>query len=584
MIRLKNKFFYLALAGLMLTSFSAPAVSSLAQEILSPDDLNLGYQYYLNQIDAFEAWKIVNQSSKVVVAIIDSGVDIDHPDLAGNIWHNQGEVKDGQDNDHNGYIDDLNGWDFVMNNNDPRPKFAGGYTSLGINHGTLVAGVIGAVGNNHFGIAGLSWKIQLMPLRVMDAEGSGNTNAVFQAIKYAITKGADIINMSMVGQAYDPLLEQVISEAYEAGVVIVAAAGNETVGEHREDLSLDLAAWPQYPICHDGPNGENYVLGVGAVDKLDVKSRFSNYGSRCLDLVAPGEGFWGVNFFSPVVPGYNKYFGGYWSGTSLAAPLVSGTAALVKALRPDFSNKEIYDLIKANADNINGYNPKYTGQLGAGRLNLLKVLKAAGGSDFDGYLLIAGASAGLPEVKTYNYLGLNRASFLAYQEKFSGGVNLTSADIDSDGSREIITAAGLGGGPHVRIFKQDGTLVSQFFVFDKKFSGGVNITSGDLDGDGVAEIICAPMGKMSSLVRIFDWHGALLKEFSVFEDRFKGGVNLSLVDLNADGIKEIAVAAGVGRGEGKIKRMATKAAAASDNSSKKNLVVFISYDKYLFDV
>src|SRR3989344_6685809 len=152
---------------------------------LTPSDGNLSYQDYLTQIKALEAWDIAHNSPEIVIAVIDSGVDVDHPDLTENIWHNSMEAKDGLDNDENGYIDDLIGWDFVLNSPDPRPKFGGDYTKLGIDHGTLVAGVIGAVGDNAFGVSGLSWKVKIMPLKVMDGEGSGSSRSGYPAIKNA---------------------------------------------------------------------------------------------------------------------------------------------------------------------------------------------------------------------------------------------------------------------------------------------------------------------------------------------------------------------------------------------------------------
>ncbi|MBU1131452.1 S8 family serine peptidase [Patescibacteria group bacterium] len=519
----------------------------LYQISLYPSDTYLESQDYLDQVAAPEAWGIIHDSPEVVVAVIDSGVDIEHPDLYENIWHNPDEIpKDGVDNDNNGYIDDTAGWDFVLNIADPRPKFAGQYSKLGINHGTIVAGVIGAVGNNNFGLTGVSWKIKIMPLRVMDGEGVGSTNLAYLAIKYAIDKGADIINLSIIGGAFDPLLSQVIEEAYQQGIVIVASAGNEMSGESGEDLSLDLAEQPQYPVCHDGGQGHNYILGVGSVNDQDVKSNFSNYGLKCLDLFAPAEGFYSALFFSPVMPEFNQYFGGYWSGTSLATPQVSATAALAKALRPDLTNQEIYDLIISSSDNIDGQNPFYEGGLGGGRLNIYKVIKAVAGLADQVNLVISPASQHLPAVQVVNRLGQKNFEFLAYNENFLGGVSLAAADWDADGQKEIITAAGAGGGPHIRLFDANGQLVGQFFAYNFDFTGGVNVAAGDVDGDGQPEIITAPQGNLQPQVKIFDLQGNLEKDFLAFDINFNGGVNLALSDVNADGIKEIVAAAGPG--------------------------------------
>src|SRR3989344_267053 len=322
-IKLKSLVIFFILPALIWPIFGRAADFHLA---LYPNDTFLNQEYYLDKIQAPDAWEIINQSPEIVVAVIDSGVDIDHPDLTENIWRNPDEKKDGIDNDNNGYIDDLNGWDFLLNSSDPRPKLGGTYTTLGINHGTLVAGVIGASGNNNFGTSGISWKIKIMPLKVMDGQGGGSTSSVYHAIKYAIAKHANVINLSMVGDAFDPLLDKIIAEAYQAGIIIVAAAGNEKdITNTRQEVGLNLSLRPQYPICHDGGPGHNYVLGVGAVDDLDKKSYFSNFGSQCLDLVAPAENFYGTMFFSPVIADFRSYFGGYWSGTSPAA--APGSAA-----------------------------------------------------------------------------------------------------------------------------------------------------------------------------------------------------------------------------------------------------------------
>lgn len=515
---------------------------------LSPNDLYLNQQYYLGQIKAQEAWDIVKDSPNVVVAVIDSGVDIEHPDLADNIWRNPKEISNDKiDNDNNGYVDDIYGWDFILNSNDPKPKFGGRYTNLGINHGTIVAGVIGALANNNFGISGIAWKIKIMPLRVMDGEGAGSTDLVYKAIRYAIDNKADIINLSMVGKTYDPLLDEIIKDAYQRGIIIVTAAGNETAGDSNSDLSLNLGEHPEYPICHDGSTGENYVLGVGSVDYLDKKSEFSNYGSKCLDLVAPGESFYGTLFFSPVMSQFNKYFGGYWSGTSLAAPQVAATAALVKAIRPDLTNKEIYNLIINNTDNIDDKNPDYKNLLGSGRLNLYKAITAAESMSIKrSDIIVSPMGQRLPTVEFLNYLGQKNSDFLAYKENFLGGVNIASADVDFDGLKEIITGAGSGGGPHIRIFKQNGELIGQFFAYNINFTGGVNVVGGDIDGDNQTEIIAAPQGNYLPEVKIFDARGNFKKSFIAFDNNFKGGVNLALSDINADGTQEIVTAQGPG--------------------------------------
>jgi len=501
-----------------------------------PNDPEVKEQGYLQQIKAPQAWDKISQSPNVVVAVIDTGVDINHPDLKDNIWSNPGEVPgDNLDNDHNGLIDDYHGWDFLTNSPDPRPKFNPPFTKLGINHGTIVAGVIGAVGNNQQGISGLSWKIKIMPLRALDSEGKGESTNFIRAINYAIQKKADIINLSVVGPSNDPLLEQAISRAFQQGIIVVSAAGNE---DANSEIDEDLDFLPRYPICNDGAGNE--VLGVGAVDKNDLKSKFSNYGVKCIDLVAPGEGFFGVTVYEAGQASFQKYYSGYWAGTSVAAPLVSAAAALIKALRPDLLNWEIYEIIKNNTDNIYAKNPFYSGELGSGRLNVEKaILAAVSYRSADQGLVLAGGPGSSPLIKIVNNQGQTKRDWFAYAQAFKGGVNLAAADFNQDGLREIVTAPGTGGGPHVKIFSQQGELLRQFFAYDKSFNGGVSVAAGNVDADGQAEIVTAPQAKLKPLIKIFDTNNKIKKEFLAFDAKYQGGVSLALSDLNADGQAEI---------------------------------------------
>jgi len=536
-IKNKNKL----IIAFLISSFFYPNFSSLlafnsVSAQLIPNDPEIFHQYYLEQIHALEAWDKVTEAQEVVVAVIDTGVDIYHPDLNENIWINHNEIKgDNIDNDNNGYIDDYQGWDFILDISNPRPKFGGETSTLGINHGTIVSGLIGALGNNNFGIAGVSWKIKIMPLRALNNQGSGDVPTVVEAVNYAVDNGADIINFSLVGNFIDNDLEEAIKRAYQSGLMIMAAAGNESTPYEVFDLTLS----PKYPICYDGDN--NYVFGVGSVGYDDVISTFSNYGS-CIDIMAPGESFFSTNVYEPSFPDYQKLFGGYWSGTSVATPLVTATAALIKGIRPDLVNYEIYNLIKENADSIDFENPDFIGQMGAGRLNIDKVILAledyiVSGED----LVIAPASGHSPKVQIISQTGVVRQEFLAYNENFTGGVNLTTADIDDDGINEIITAAGQGGGPHIRVFNRQGELLKQFFAYESSFTGGVNVVATDIDGDGAVEIMTAPQSGYQSLVKIFNLDGELKKSQTVFESNYSGGVNLAISDFNADGQLEIVV-------------------------------------------
>jgi len=566
-----------------------------------PSDTYYSNQWYLKKIKAQSAWDQKRGSPEVTVAIIDTGVDTDHPDLENNIWRNPDETPDNnQDDDNNGYVDDIRGWDFTTDTPDPSPDMSGEYTPEGLMHGTIVAGVIGASGNNATGISGVTWRVNLMPLKVLNDRGEGESLHVVRAIDYAIENGADIINLSFVGFGYSRSLEAAIDRAYDSGVLVVAAAGNEK-GQGKGYFLEDT---PMYPVCHDGDNGENKILGVAATDTLDQKAPFSSYGFKCIDLSAPGVSIFSTAIHEPGNDRFNSYYNGYWSGTSMAAPMVSGAAALVKAANPGLDNREIASYLMDTTDNINRLNPEYLGRLGTGRLNVLQAVKKSrrslknrgisilysgqagkdsqvtladrnglpdgrfyaynqafrggtnlAGGDVDGddkAEIITGAGpGGGPHVRVFDSAGSVKDQFFAYNAGFRGGVNVAVGDVDGDDKAEIITGAGPGGGPHVRVFDSAGSVKDQFFAYNAGFRGGVNVAVGSVDHNGSAmraKIITAPAGKMTSLVKIFDRQGAELENFTAFDDSFRGGVNLAAGDIDKDGYDEIVTGAGPGGG------------------------------------
>jgi len=275
-------------------------------------------------IDAPEAWDTTTGSSNIIIAVIDTGIDYNHPDLHGNIWYNitETDCNDGIDNDLNGYIDDCVGWDFTTceeynealncettksEDNDPMDEDG---------HGTHVAGIIGAKGNNGEGVTGVMWNVKLMALRFLNAQGIGNVADAINAIEYAVANGARIINASWGGYEYSLSLYNVISTANNAGVLFVAAAGNE---ENNND-----AETPLYPASYNLPN----IISVAATDQNDMRARFSNFGLNSVDVAAPG-----VYIFNTVPTWWSDYFGygeiERFSGTSMAAPHVAGIAGLL---------------------------------------------------------------------------------------------------------------------------------------------------------------------------------------------------------------------------------------------------------------
>ena len=300
-------------------------------------------------IDAPEAWDQTVGHSSVVVAVVDSGIDYRHRDLASNIWVNPREIAgNGVDDDGNGFVDDVHGYDFANGDSDPWDDHG---------HGTHVAGIIGAVGSNGEGIAGVAWQVRLMPLKFLGTGGVGSVADAIRAINYATMMrsryGVNIraINASWGGSSYSGALETAIRAAGETGILFVTAAGNDS---RNNDFH------PQYPANYDLPN----VISVAASDRYDRLASFSNFGQQKVHLVAPG-----VQILS-TVPG-----GGYQklSGTSMAAPFVSGAVALVAAAAPGAFASELRQAVFQGVDRLVGL-----GALVAtgGRLNARGTLNA----------------------------------------------------------------------------------------------------------------------------------------------------------------------------------------------------------------
>lgn len=517
-----------------------------------PSDSFYKEQWYLQKIKAEDTWNIQNESPEITIAILDSGVQINHPDLKDNIWKNNKEIADnGIDDDRNGFIDDIYGWDFVNNSPDPSPKFKDGFTEAGIQHGTVVSGIAAASGNNAAGIAGVTWRAKIMPLKILDDKGEGSASNVIKGIDYAIANGANVINFSFVGFGYSRSLEDAVRRAHEAGIIMVAAAGNDQNGGDGNSLSQT----PMYPVCYDGSNGENMVIGVAATDTLDQKASFSSYGFKCVDISAPGLGFYSTVVYSPThrIDGkpFNSYYDGYWSGTSMATPIVSAAIALIETVNPGLSRDQVIKTILNTADNINRLNPSYLNQLGTGRINLYAAVSSAKDAldNKNIKLLLSPYSNHKSDIKITDEKGAsNTGGFLSYAENFTGGVNVASGDIDGDGADEIITGAGKGGGPHVRIFNSQGAVVSQFFAYNPGFRGGVNIAACDIDNDGIDEIIAGAGPGGGPHIRIFSADGKVKGQFFAYAENFRGGVSIACGDIDGDSKNEIIAGAGEGGG------------------------------------
>ncbi|MFA5047534.1 MAG: S8 family serine peptidase [Patescibacteria group bacterium] len=343
----------------------------------TPQDPFYSDQYYLKNMGLNSVWDI-SRGQGIIVAVLDTGVDINHPDLQDNIWTNSGEIAgDGLDNDHNGYIDDAHGWDFIVDSSDPMPKFGTSSSVLGMSHGTAIAGTIAAEANN-IGLIGVAPETKIMPLRVLDSTGVGDTAGVIKAIRYAVNNGADIINLSLVGDEPDDNLLSAIKSAEKAGVMVIVAAGNS---------NRDLDVISAYPSCYSHDSGVGPLLSVTSVNSSDQKSSFSSYGVKCVDLSAYGESVAAPLFYNPNYPDFKEYYLENWNGTSFSAALASGAAALVKSSNRHLSPQEIFSLLFNNSRPVDKLNPDYAGKLGRGILDLSNFAPSATSTQAIGYLI-----------------------------------------------------------------------------------------------------------------------------------------------------------------------------------------------------
>jgi len=306
----------------------------------TPDDARFDELWGLNNtgqtggtldadIDATEAWDIHTGSGNTIVAVIDTGVDYTHPDLADNMWTNSLEFAGlpGIDDDGNGFVDDIHGYDFFNNDGDPLDDH---------NHGTHVAGTIGAVGNDGVGVTGVNWDVQIMALKFLDASGNGNLGNAIRAIDYAVANGATISNNSWgFNGAFSQGLHDAIEDAGNAGHIFVAAAGNGNafgIGQNNE-----LA--PFYPASFDLDN----IIAVAATDQDDQRAVFSNFGATSVDLGAPGVGILSTT--------RNDTYS-VFNGTSMATPHVAGVVALLADLRPEWTHQQVISHVLSSVDPI----------------------------------------------------------------------------------------------------------------------------------------------------------------------------------------------------------------------------------------
>ncbi len=459
-------------------------------------------QWAYSDVRAYEAWEFATGTEWVVVAVIDNGFDTHHPDLRQNAWRNEDEIPyNGIDDDNNGYVDDYWGWNFVNDDNIPRPDVSNLTEDQKVkgvfHHGTAVAGIIGAVGNNGKDGAGLNWRVKLMNLKALGNSGSGDLGKVKEAMEYAVDNGADIINISVVGFAGEPL-KQAIKYAYDNGVAVIAAAGNE-------DVFFDNEL--RYPICADSEEEEQWVLGVSAVDSRHMIAPFSNYGDKCIDIAAPGVDIQSTLRYSPT-NGLTETYGGKWSGTSFAVPFVSGATALIKSIRPQWGPKQIFNTLLNTVHHTPGQNEEvYAHLFGAGLLQIDSAVKLAIGENLSAHNIGKISLFNLIDGSLVALSGLSDFAKIQDKPDLTGIYDMTVFR-NEDGKEGYVTI-----GRHnevnakVNIYDSDWQIVDSWLT---KSDGRMNILVGDVDVEKGLEIIVAPKHSSEEVFRVLNFNGQTL--------------------------------------------------------------------------
>lgn len=307
----------------------------------TPNDPSASAQYQLAKISAYTAWDVWTGDTNVVIGIVDSGTDWDHPDLQANIKYNYADTIDGLDNDSDGFIDNFRGWDVSENDNDPMV--------VSEPHGSHVSGCADAVTNNSIGVAAPAYNCKFLPVKSSLDASTGSIDNGYDGIVYAADHGVSVINCSWGGGGFSQFEQDIINYAtYNKNVLVVAAAGN-----NGQDII-------HYPSSYEN------VISVAATTETDSKAGFSNYNSS-VDVCAPGQ-----NILSTLFD--NTYAS--WDGTSMASPIAAGCAAMIKSRFPSLNALQVGEQLRVTCDNIYGVsgNGAYLGKLGNGRVNLFKAV------------------------------------------------------------------------------------------------------------------------------------------------------------------------------------------------------------------
>jgi hypothetical protein len=390
-----------------------------------PNDPEFNQLWGLEKIQAEKAWDIHTGNSDVIIAVIDTGVDYNHPDLKYNMWKNPGEIAaNGIDDDNNGYIDDIYGYDFANDKSEPMDDNS---------HGSHVAGIIAASGDNTKGITGVNWSAKIMALKVTQY-GSINTDDAISAIEYAKLMGAKIINASWHIDADDhpKALYDAIQVAKDAGILFVTAAGNKS----RNIDSDNPFACLQCPASYDLDN----IISVAATDENDGLSPRSNFGSISVDIAAPG-----TNIYSTILQ--EEY--AEKSGTSMAAPYVTGVASLLWSINPNFTYREVKDIILSNIDPIDALKDK---TVSGGRLNAYKALQNTGSTvstrkgpvaicktSVNNFNVTFDASNSFGNIKSYKWIIYRKSNLDSNEEKTKAKIKVKFGKPDNYTAKLIIT-------------------------------------------------------------------------------------------------------------------------------------------------
>lgn len=307
----------------------------------TPNDPQVGSQSHLNKINAFLGWDVEQGDTNVVVGIVDSGTDPNHPDLAGNLKYNYADPVNGIDDDADGYIDNFAGWDISENDNDATVDLT--------DHGSHVSGCSSATTDNGVGVAGSGFRCKFLPVKAEKATSINVIENGYEAIVYAADHGCNVINCSWGGPGGSQYGQDVVNYAvYNKNVTMMVSAGNNS------------NEMEQFPAAYDN------VFAIGATNNSDTKASFSTYG-WFVDMCAPG-----VNILSTVYD--DSYASLGWSGTSMASPIAAGCAAIIKSHFPTYNALQVGELLRVTSDNIYGVNPAYLNKLGSGRINMYNAL------------------------------------------------------------------------------------------------------------------------------------------------------------------------------------------------------------------